>query len=134
MRFRFSLTGSRIYDFIHFPRLLYYTQEYESSKEWQNYEELVMDDYLDLVKKVEDRLKPFSKEIEIFYMKDLFSGYDFIDLISRATGLLGYEREEEYLDVLLTLDEQEIRRNIILSILIQNENSFQRKLGLGQMK
>ncbi|NLW21860.1 MAG: winged helix-turn-helix transcriptional regulator [Tissierellia bacterium] len=124
MRFRFSLTGSRIYDFIHFPRLLYYTQEYESSKEWQNYEELVMDDYLDLVKKVEDRLKPFSKEIEIFYMKDLFSGYDFIDLISRATGLLGYEREEEYLDVLLTLDEQEIRRNIILSILIQNENSF----------
>ena len=121
MKFKFYLEESRLYDFLLFPRLLYYNEEFEASKELENYEEIVADDYSDFVKKIEDRLKPFSKEIEIFYMKQYSSEYDFIDLVSRYIGIIGYKNEEDYLNKLLTLNEHDIKKSIIHSILVTND-------------
>ena len=81
-----------------------------------------MEDYLSFVSKVEERLKPFAEEIEKFYMKEYLSDYDFIDLISRATGIFGYKDEKDYLDMLLSLDEHEVKRSIINSIMQINDD------------
>ena len=126
MKFKFYIKESKLYDFLKFPRLLYYKEEFK--KEFEdtgldhNYKEIVMEDYLNLVKKAEDSLRFFSKEIEIFYMKQYLSDYDFIDLISRVIGIIGYEDEGDYLDMLLTLDEKKIKSSIIYSILVVNDD------------
>lgn len=121
MKFKFYLEESKLYDFLQFPRLLYHGEEFEASKMPSNYEEIAIDGYSDFAKEVQNRLKPFSKEIETFYMKRYSNEYDFIDLILRATGIIGYKNEEDYLNMLLTLDEYEIRKNIIYSILAIDE-------------
>ena len=69
MKFKFNFEESRIYDFLYFPRILYYREESEKIKEDLQYDEIVSDEYLDFIKAAEERLKPFSKEIEAFYMK-----------------------------------------------------------------
>lgn len=122
MKFEFYPKESKLYDFLQFPRLLYYREEYDKTKEDANYQEILMEDYRSFVSKVEEKLKPFAKEIEKFYMKEYLSDYDFIDLISRATGIFGYEDEKDYLNMLLSLDEYEVKRSIIYSIMQINND------------
>lgn len=121
MKFKFYLEESRLCDFLLFPKLLYYSEQLETSKELENYEEIIIDDYSDFAKKIENKLKPFSKEIELFYMKEYLSGYNFIELVSRYIGIIGYKNEEDYLNKLLTLGERDIKKSIIHSILVIND-------------
>lgn len=124
MKFKFALEESRIYDFLYFPRLLYYRELLENSKDEHNFEEIVIDEYLDFVKKIEGKLKPFSKEIETFYMKQYLSDYDFIELISRENRIIGYKSVKSYMEALLTLDEHEIKRSIVSSIMTMNDGDI----------
>lgn len=121
MKFRFYPKESKLYDFLQFPRLLYYREGFDKSKEDTNYQEILIEDYLSFVSKVEERLKPFAEEIEKFYMKEYLSDYDFIDLISKVTGIFGFKDEKDYLNMLLSLDEYEVKRGIIYSIMLIND-------------
>ncbi len=118
MNFKFYSVESKLYDFLKFPRALFYREGYKETKEDHNYKELLIDDYLDLVKTIEGKIKPYEKEIEVFYMKDFLSEYDFIDLISRANSIFGYKDEKDYLDMLLTLNDKDINQSIIYSIMM----------------
>lgn len=122
MKFKFYLQESKLYDFLQFPRLIYYKKELDKTKEDINYVDILEDDYLNFVSKVKERLEPFKEEIKKFYMEEYLSEYDFIDIISRATGIFGYEEEKEYLDMLLSLKEHEIKRSIIFSIMLINDD------------
>lgn len=124
MNFRFYPNESKIYDFLGFPKLLYYMEFYEESKKDHNYKDINMDEYLDFVKKVEERLKPFVKEIEEFYTKPLPSDHSFIDLSIKSDAILGYSDENEFLDYLLTLRQEDINKNIIYSLMINEENQI----------
>lgn len=117
MKFKFYLNESRICDFIEFPRLLYYKNDYLEEIKDQNHEELVSDEYLSFITKAEERLKPYSHDIEKFYMKQCFDKYDFIGLITRVYTIFNYKSEKDYLNMLLTLSENEIQKSIACSIL-----------------
>ena len=121
MKYKFYPKESRLYDFLQFPRLMYYRDEYDKRKEDSSYGTIVTEEYLNLISRVENRLKPFEGEIEKFYMKEYYSNYDFIDLISRANDIFGFKDEKDYLNMLMALDEDEIRRNIVNSILLIND-------------
>ena len=122
MKFKFYSKESKLYDFLQFPRLLYGSDEYNKAREEKNYGEILSDDYLSFVRKIENKLKPYKEKIEKFYIREYLSDYDFIDLISRAAGIFGYKDEKDYLNMLLSLDEQEIKRNMIYSILLINDD------------
>lgn len=122
MNFKFYPDESKVYDFLRFPKLLYHMESYEECKKDCNYKNINMDEYLDFVKKVEERLKPFSKEIEEFYAKPFSSEHSFIDLNIKSDTILGYRDENKFLDYLLTLTEEDINKNIIYSLIINEEN------------
>lgn len=121
MKFKFNFEESRIYDFLYFPRILYYREEFDEIKEDFQYDEIASDEYLDFIKKAEERLKPFSKEIETFYMKQYSPNYDFIELISRKYEVIGHKSEMDYLNMIRNLSEGEIKRAIVYSIMLTNE-------------
>ncbi|HOJ12331.1 MAG TPA: winged helix-turn-helix domain-containing protein [Clostridiales bacterium] len=122
MCFKFFLSQSRIYDFLFFPSLVFYLEEYNNLENGQNYKELVTDSYLAFVKKVEDKLRPYMEDIEVFYTKQLMNQYDFMDLISKANSIFNYRNEKEYLDMLLSLSEKEVNRSIIYSLMLIGES------------
>jgi DNA-binding transcriptional ArsR family regulator len=122
MKFKFFPNQSRIYDFLFFPSLVFFLEEYNNLEKGQNYKELVMDNYLTFVKKIEDKLIPYMEDIEIFYTKQFLNKYDFMDLISKANSIFDYKSEKEYLDMLLTLSEKDINSSIVYSLLMIDED------------
>ncbi len=125
MKFKFYPIESKIYDFLEFPSLVFARERYEKSEEAHDHKELLMDDYFDLINKVEGKLKPYMKDIELFYMNQFLGDYNFIDLISKTNRIFGYKNEKEYLDMLSTLNEKEINRSIAYSIISSNESNQQ---------
>lgn len=118
MKFKFYSAESRIYDFLEFPRLIYGKEDFEDCQENQICDELIDDNYLDFITKVEDKLKPYSNDIEMFYMKHFSNKYDFIFLISKIYSIFSYKNENDYLNMLLTLSEHDIQRSIIYSVIV----------------
>lgn len=121
MKFRFNYEESKIYDFLYFPRILYYMEEFEETKGDLHNDEIVSEEYLDFIRKAEERLKPFSKEIESFYMKQYSQNYDFVDLILRKYEVIGYKSEMDYLNMISKLNGEDIKRAIVYSIMLANE-------------
>lgn len=122
MNFKFYPKESRLYDFLRLPRLLFYKESITES-EWQDYlKDINMAEYLDYVGRVEDKLNPFIKDIEVFYTKPFINDYNFIDLVTQFDSFFGYKDERDYLDYLLTLTEDEINENIIYSLMIEEED------------
>lgn len=125
MNFKFYPKESKIYDFLKFPRLLFYREESKKREMENNYEGLVIDDYLDFVKDVEERLTVLREDIQKFYGASFLYEYDFIDLITQSHGICntiyGYEDERDYLKSLLELSKEEISRNLIYSLIQINE-------------
>lgn len=121
MRFKFNVEESKIYDFLYFPRLLYYIEKSEEAKEDVEFDEIVSEEYLNFVRKAEERLRPFSKEVETFYMKQYSPSFDFIELILRKHELIGCKSEKEYLNMISKLSEEDIKSAIAYSIILANE-------------
>lgn len=122
MKFKFYPVESRIYDFLKFPDLVNLRERYEKSKEEDDYKAPFFTDYMDFINRVEKRLKPYIKEIELFYKNKFLEDDDFIGLISNVYSIFGYSSENEYLDMLLGLNEREINRSIAYSIISGNES------------
>lgn len=120
MKFKFYPRESKLYDFLKFPRLIYFNKYSDETDD--NFKELVMTDYLEFVKEAEEKLTPYRKDIEKYYFGHFYHEYDFIDLISRTHTIFDYKDEKEYLNMLLTLEESEIVKNILHSIIAVNEN------------
>jgi len=116
MQCKFYSNESRIYDFMQFPRLLFYHEIFEGYN--KIHENIVLDDYLDFVSKVQSKINLYSKDIEIFYMKQYSNDYDFINLIFMNISFFDYKDEKDYLNMLLSLNEHEIKRSLIHSMLL----------------
>ncbi|NLK44095.1 MAG: winged helix-turn-helix transcriptional regulator [Tissierellia bacterium] len=119
MKFKFYPRESRIYDFLKFPRLIYFDKNKNETDD--NFEEFVITSYVEFVKEAEEKLAPYRKEIQKFYAGHFYHEYDFIDLVSRTHTIFNYEDEKEYLDMLLTLEDSEIIKSIVHSIIAINE-------------
>ncbi|NMA83688.1 MAG: winged helix-turn-helix transcriptional regulator [Epulopiscium sp.] len=134
MKFKFYPQTSKLYDFLKWPRLLFFKEDYEGSEDNSNYKYLVTSDYLGFVTKGAQKLKPYEKEIEIFYIKQFLNEYDFIDLISKANSIFHYKDEKEYLDMLLTLNEQDINTSIVYSIIMEEDGHDSRSEMMNKAK
>lgn len=121
MNFKFYPNESRLYDFLQFPGLVYFREVDEKLEEDNSLKDLCTKSYLDFVKKAEDRLMSFKNDIEIFYNKEYLSKYNFIDQIFKINNIFNYKDEKSYLDMLLNLNEEEINRSIIYSIITSQE-------------
>lgn len=122
MKFKFCSNESRIYDFLRFPRLISYIESYKEMEDEHNYKSINIDDYLEFVKEVEVKLKPYEKDIEEFYTKKFVDSYSFIELIMKSNTIFGYKDEKEYLNMLLSLNDEEINRSIVYSITMFNSD------------
>lgn len=125
MKFKFYPIESRIYDFLEFPTMIYAGEHYEKTKEGDDLKLPYFVDYLDVINRVDEKLKPYIEDIELFYMKSFLGEYDFIGLISSIYRINGYKNEEEYLDMLLGLNEREINKSIAYSIISSHENDLE---------
>lgn len=122
MKFKFYPIESKIYDFLQFPCLIFKNERFEKLQS-EGGKEIPMEDYAILINKAEERLKPYIKDIGLFYSDKFANNYDFIDLIYDVYTIFGYKDEKEYLNMLLNLDENQIRVSIAYSILADNDNN-----------
>lgn len=125
MKFKFYPTESRIYDFLEFPALVFAKNHFLESKEDEDLTVPFVVEYVEFLNRTENKLKPYLKDIEFFYTKNFLGDYDFIDLITKVNKFIGYENENRYLDMLLQLSEDEIKRSIAYSIISVNENALE---------
>src|SRR5690554_2533112 len=126
MKFKFYENESKIYDFLQFPKCIYYKEyiRYISGEE-RVYKEVVSDSYKDLMMTITEKLKPYIKEIKTFYSGWIYE-FEFIELIMDMHSILNYQSAIDYLDYLLTLDEYEIKKSMIYSLIAstkENEES-----------
>jgi DNA-binding transcriptional ArsR family regulator len=117
MQFNYRSNESQIYDFLHFPSLLYYKKRGEHTGEVQDYNHIEDEEYMELVSKAKHRLNPYEKDIACFYTKDFIRSYEFIDLITNVHPIERANDALDYLDHLLTLDDQDIKQALIQSIM-----------------
>jgi len=123
MNFKFYPFESRLFDFLEFPGLILDGERYSTSSDEDDFRILHMEEYSKLVNSIKTRLDPYRSEIEIFYTKEFFGDYDFIELITKPNGIFGHNSEEDYLNELLSLDEHDINRSIAYSIIASTEDS-----------
>ncbi|MFA5561473.1 MAG: winged helix-turn-helix domain-containing protein [Eubacteriales bacterium] len=123
MKFKFYPTESRLYDFLEFPAMVYARRHFEESKEEEDRKVPAFTDYMEFVSRTETKLKPYQKEIDLFYMENFLGDYDLIGLISKLHTIVGYQTEKQYLDRLLELSGKEIHRSIAYSLLSIHENT-----------
>lgn len=123
MKFKFYPLESKLYDFILFPGLVFAKKRLEKSELVNRNKEIPMKGYIDFINMAEEKLKPFIKDIELFYSEQFINGFNFIELISDVYTFFGYKNENDYLNMLQTLDEKQIISSIAYSILSSTEDN-----------
>lgn len=121
MKFKFYPIESRIYNFLEFPTLIFAKEHYEEKMEDDDIEVPSFVRYFEFLSRVEKRLKPYKKDIEVFYKKEFMGDYDFIELISKVYRIFGHKSEKEYLDMLLGLNEQDIITSIAYGVIYAHD-------------
>lgn len=112
MKFQFLPKQSKIVDFLYFPKCLYQKEILEDSNRLNNYKEAIDHAYFDTLEHYKSLLAPFGKEIEIFYNRN-FHDLEFADFFIKNISPHLFETSQQYLDHLLSLDQQTIKQYII---------------------
>ncbi len=122
MKYEFHQEASKLYDFLMFPRCIYFSKEYAEYASRSNYIDVMDQEYLDLLKQIEQKLQPFKDEINEFYHGEFSSEHDFIDLLISGTTIMNSKDETSYLSHLLQLSNEEISLNVLTYVLLKDKN------------
>ncbi len=122
MRFQFHKNESKIIDLIEFPGVTYSN----SSEALEEYADIITPEYRDLLKNCEAVLIPHEGDIRLFYSKNVMEDYVFSSLIIKAYEVFGFSCEEDYLNHLLSAEETELRKRLIRSILLRDDDADKR--------
>lgn len=101
MKAKFYPTESRLLDLLKFGKIL--IQPIEDPKEAEL--------YLDFVKQVQEKLEPYRKSIERFFLKDEYATQDFNQLLIQAYPLLGHQLET-YVALLLKEEPKTLKSKL----------------------
>lgn len=112
MKFQFLPKQSKIIDFLYFPKCLYQKEILEASDRLNNYKEAIDHAYFDTLEHYKSLLAPFVKEIEVFYNRN-FHDLEYIDFFIKGVSPHLFETSHQYLDHLLSLDQQTIKQFMI---------------------
>lgn len=119
MRFQFYKNESRIMDFLEFPSVIFA----DDQSEIEEYKDIVTKEYEELLKNSETLVKPYEEDIRLFYSKNAMEEYDFFSLLSKSYEVFGFTSEENYLNHLLSVDENDLRKKLIESIKSKDDDT-----------
>lgn len=114
MKFKFDSNVSRIYDYLLFPRIYYFNEETDE----EDLLEKVMDErYIKFTQKSMEDLAPFAQEIDKYYQKGAYAQYEFCNILLHAFKIYDYKDENDYFSDLLRMEEDDLRKELIKSLL-----------------
>lgn len=121
MIFKFKKDISKMIDFLIFPRI-YFRFEEEMIEDDQSLEKVIKDDYKEFYEKTHATLAPYKDEIIQFYQKNLYSNYDFYNILLHAYPLYKYQNIHDYFRDLLNEDQKNLKENIIKALMDMEDN------------
>src|SRR5690554_165515 len=123
MEFKFSLEGSKVLDYLKFPRLLYYNDDI-SEADAQLFQSITKPSYQKFVDASIVALRPYEAQIQKYYHKDMYSNYDYISVLIHAFPVFEYKTVKDYFKHLVGIDISVFRSAMIKAILtIDNQPS-----------
>ncbi|MCF7923920.1 MAG: ArsR family transcriptional regulator [Candidatus Izimaplasma sp.] len=116
MKFIYQKETSKIYDYILFPRLYYIDNEIEKVEE--NFYEGILDKkYIELAKSAKEKLSPYKNVIDKFYHEDIYSNYDFVNILFYAFPLEDIKDFEEYFEKINSYNGTDLKRILLNAII-----------------
>lgn len=111
-KYKFYHKESKIIDFLLLPLKIFGENKDQDDDELIN--EIVRESDREFLKKVEEKLQLFKNEIEEFYCEDI----SLIEALTYVHSFFGYEKIESYLESLLELDDNQIKKSIAYKFLM----------------
>jgi DNA-binding transcriptional ArsR family regulator len=121
MKFKFNEDVSRIYDYLLFPRIYFYQKEYDESKN-DELKDVIHDSYLEFAQNFNEKLKPYEKEIKQFYQQDIYSNYDYPNILIDAFPVDDYSDEHQYLEDIQSMDDNDFKNKLIKALITMDDD------------
>jgi DNA-binding transcriptional ArsR family regulator len=121
MKFKFNEDVSRIYDYLLFPRIYFYQKEYDESKN-DELKDVIHDSYLEFAQNFNEKLKPYEKEIKQFYQQDIYSNYDYPNILIDAFPVDDYTDEHQYLEDIQSTDDDTFKDKLIKALVTMDDD------------
>jgi len=116
MKFEFKKQASRVLDYIIFPGVIYFFEE-ERDTENEIMKSVISKDYINFIENMNDLLVPYKDEIMKYYNKDIYSSYDFSNILIHGFPLYDYKSEHSFLSQILSYDENTLRKTMIKTLI-----------------
>lgn len=122
MKFKYNKEVSKILDYLIFPRI-YFNLEEELQDREDSLGNIIKEDYKELIKEMHILLDPYKDEINQFYQKDIYSNYDFSNIVIQAYPIYDYANVHDYLNDLLKEKPEDFKEKIIKALVtMEDEN------------
>ncbi|MFA7560957.1 MAG: helix-turn-helix transcriptional regulator [Candidatus Izemoplasmatales bacterium] len=121
MKFKFNKEVSEILDYLVFPRI-YFNLEKDMHDEDETIKNVIKDDYLDFSEKMHSKLEPLKDDINQFYQKDMYSYYDFANILTDAYPIYEYDNINDYFNDLEKIDPVEFKDEIIKALITMEDS------------
>ena len=123
MKFKFDKDVSRIYDYLLFPRICFYIDDFRESRDEDDMiKDVIDDDYVEMTKHLNEKLKIHEKEINQYFQRDIYAKYDYPNILINAFPVETYRDEKTYLEDIKGMDELAFRDKIMKSLVTMDDD------------
>jgi len=112
-------------DYLTFPSIYYFNKE-KNARDEEMSEHVIKDEYISFTEKATQLLEPYKQDINKFYQNDIYSQYDYPNILLHAYSPYTYDNEHNYLDNLKEKDEQTLRDELIKSLMSIENDDFEK--------
>jgi DNA-binding transcriptional ArsR family regulator len=116
MKFKYNKEASRILDYLFFPGVYYFIEEQKKSED-ELAKEVVSEEYIEHIEKINSSLEPYKEEIIKYYISDIYLNYDFTKILIHGFPAYTYVSEHQYLRDLMTMNETKFRKILIKTLM-----------------
>lgn len=115
MKFNFKKEASKVLDYILFPGIYYFLDEQRHFE--KDLIDVISEEYKEFVEKTNSLLENYKEEIKKYYNDDIYSSYDFTNILVHGFPVYDYENEHEYLKSLTEIDQSTFRKKLIKTLM-----------------
>jgi DNA-binding transcriptional ArsR family regulator len=127
MKFEFDKKVSKLLDFLVFPRIYFFIDEVEDSND-EALGKVIKEEHRDFQEKMKETLKPHYSEINKYYQKDIYSHYDFANILISAYPVYDYTSIESYYDDIRKENPDTFKSKIIRSLVTLDDEVDEEKI------
>ncbi|MFP4478622.1 MAG: hypothetical protein ACLFPM_04240 [Candidatus Izemoplasmatales bacterium] len=120
MKFEFKKEASKVLDYILFPGIYYFLDEQKNFED--DLIKIISEEYREFVEKSHSLLNDYKEDIKKYYNDDIYSSYDFTNILVHGFPVYDYKNEHEYLKSLTDIDDLEFRKKIIKTLMTLDED------------